>query len=318
MFQELATRQPRPDAVCLGMEAVDLEEDPGGMKHAGFHLPCWVRIASRVEIFAALRNNGDAGVQAAPGDSSRKKGDVRAARDCHRSPFPTIRMPQFQEKNKMVHFRSLPFIAACLVAGLTVPQSGEAQVQKNGTFKELRQQGRLTQIVVLDDAGSELEINLTPKVDFQIRAAGDKGFVAPGQILEGEGVLTNERIYISNVTIRYVPPKQRVSARGQIAKAPPRPGRSTNAYLVSGMIEAAQPDTDYPDFTLVGLKATRGPLIMLEKDFKVTVVANDPKLIPEGSIVSMEGMELRGGKFNASKLVVNLKTPLKSEDLLTE
>lgn len=250
-----------------------------------------------------------------PGISSRELGSVRA---CYRSPFPTIRMPLFQENYKMVHFRSLPFIAACLVAGLTAPQCGLAQAQKNGTVKEVRQQGRLTQVVVLDDAGSELEINLTPKVELQIRAAGDKGFVVPGQILEGEGVLTNERIYISNVTIRYVPPKQRITHRGQIAKAPARPGRSTNAYLVSGMIEAAQPDTDYPDFTLVGLKATRGPLIMLEKDFKVTVLSDNPELIPDGASVSMEGMEIRGGKFNASKLVINLKSPLKSEDLLTE
>ncbi len=209
-------------------------------------------------------------------------------------------------------------LLSALTAGLLAGTVAEAQTSVKGSVKEVTQKGRLTQLVVTDEAGNDHEINLTPRLELEIRAPGDADFVAPGQVLEGNGVMTNERLYFSDIHVRFVSPKSRTSVRPQIAKLPPKPGESKNSYSVLGQIDAARQDPDYPEYTQVALRGTRGPILMLQKNFKVTVIFSDTEMIEEGASVTMTGTEQRGGRFNPAKIVIQRKEAVKAEDLLKD
>lgn len=188
---------------------------------------------------------------------------------------------------------------------------------KTGVIKKITKKGRLTKMTIEDDQGGEYEISLTPKVDFQIQAPGDKGFIAKGQFIEGQGVMTNKRIYLSAVTVHFVTPGKRNSRRGGILKAPAKAGQSENEYLVSGTITANKPDEDYPDYELIALReASRGPYLMLEKKVKITVSTTDTSVLPENAKIRMQVIPLRSGKFTLKKAIIILTEALKSEDLL--
>ncbi len=187
---------------------------------------------------------------------------------------------------------------------------------KTGVIKNVTQKGRLTKMTIEDDQGGEYEISITPKVDFQIQAPGDKGFIAKGQFIQGQGVLTNKRIYLSAVTVFFVSSGKKISRRGGISKAPVKSGQSQNAYLVSGTIIANQADEDFPDYELVALReASRGPFLMLEKKVKVTVATSDISFLPENAKIRMQVLPLRGGRFTLKKATVKLSKPIKSEDV---
>ncbi len=189
---------------------------------------------------------------------------------------------------------------------------------KTGVVKEITKKGRLTKMTIEDDQGGEYEISLTPKVDFQILAPGDKGFVTKGAYIQGEGVMTNKRIYLSDVTIFVPLSGKKISKRGGIQKAPAQAGRSTNSYLVAGTIVAHQPDEDYPDYELVALReAPRGPYLMLEKNVKITVSTTDTSILPENAKIRMQVIPLRSGKFTLKKATISLTSPLKSDEVLT-
>ena len=207
-------------------------------------------------------------------------------------------------------------LAACC---LCLPATVQAQAPEpaiTGTLKSIEAAGRLTQITVTDDQGQDYEVKLNARTDFQIRGSGDAGFVVPGQYLEGTGTLTNEQLFIQSVTIRPVMPGKRSTRRGGIAKLPPRPGQSKSAYMVGGEIEAIGPAPDYPDYTAVKLKAVRGPVIMLEKNYQLTIISDNPELLTEGATVELYGKAPpRNGQFNASGVLVKVEK-LDSKEIL--
>ena len=200
--------------------------------------------------------------------------------------------------------------AECLAQG--------AEETKTGIIEEVVQKGRNTTLKIKDDQIGSFEVLLTPKIEFQIQAPGDKGFVAAGNILQAQGVMTNEQIFISKVTIRLVPAGTRSTFRGQVTKAPPKPGQSQNAYLVSGVIEESGPDPDYADYLRVTLKGVRGPALMLEKNVEVTLSSDQIDQIPDQAPVSVEGTLLRNGKFTPSKVTVRASKAWTSSDAASE
>lgn len=208
-------------------------------------------------------------------------------------------------------------VFSAVTVGLLMGTIAEAQTTVKGSVKEVTQKGRLTQLVVTDEAGNDHELNLTPRLELEIRAPGDADFVVPGQVLEGDGVMTNERLYFTDINVRFVAPKSRTSVRPQIAKRPPKPGESKNSYTVLGQIEGVREDPDYPEYTQVALRGTRGPILMLQKNFKVSVIFSDVEMIEEGAKVTMTGTEQRG-RFNPAKIVIQRKEAVKAEDLLKD
>ncbi len=88
-----------------------------------------------------------------------------------------------------------------------------------------------------------------------------------------------------------------------------------NTYQVMGMIQAIKPNPDYPEYTMLALNVPgRPPVINLEKDYNVKVMANDLSLIEAGMPVVLDGRMFRG-KFQVSKVTVNKSEPFKSEEI---
>lgn len=182
-----------------------------------------------------------------------------------------------------------------------------------GTVTEVKEQGRTKSIVVTNDQGQTLEIPLN-RVSVDIKGNGDKGFVQKGAYIGAEGVLTNDMIFVTTVNV-LVPPKGQKLPRGKVSKAPRRAGNSQNTYQVVGTIQALQANPDYPDYTMLAIDAPgKFPVINLEKNYQVKVVAMDPELIEVGQTVELEGRVLRG-KFVPSKITVNRKEAFKSEEV---
>jgi len=209
--------------------------------------------------------------------------------------------------------------ALALMAGLS---GTEAFAQTpdpaiTGTLKSIESAGRLTQITVADDQGQEYQVKLNSRMDFQIRGPGDAGFITPGQYMEGTGLLTNEQLFVHDVTIRPVLPGKRSTRRGGIAKLPPRPGQSKIAYMVGGEIEAVGPSPDYPEYTAVKLKGVRGPMIMLEKNYKLTIVSEDVGLLKEGDTVELYSKAPpRNGQIQPTGVLIK-RAKFESQELLS-
>jgi hypothetical protein len=206
-------------------------------------------------------------------------------------------------------------LLAPAVASAQATQQPQTET-RSATVVEVKEQGRSRILVVEDEMGEQHEYPLTARITLRVTAPGDAGFVAEGQYLAGTGVLTNEQIFLTSVEIHLATGRGRPQP-GRITKAPAQSGQSQNAYLVAGPIVAAAPDEDYPDHQRVALRVS-GPNapLMLEPDFKVTVVSSDPALITEGATVELELMPLRGGRENLVSATVNLEEAFSSEEML--
>jgi len=204
-------------------------------------------------------------------------------------------------------------IATCLFCSLSVvawAQRGPKTETLSGKVKEIQEKGRLSTLVVITDDGQELEFPLTPKVQFEVTAAGDQGFVRPGVYITAEGVLTNEQLFVKDLAVYIVGPGQRIPA-GKVVKSQQQANASVNSYGISGTVQGRQSSPDYPDYEQLALKiAGRIPPIMLEKDFQVTVIARTPKLAQPDAPVELQVIPLRGDKFNLVKATVKLGEPL--------
>lgn len=196
---------------------------------------------------------------------------------------------------------SLPTIAA--------DRRDPATTTKSGTIVEMQQKGR-GRLLVVEIDGKQQNVPVTPKLDLRIIASGDQGFVRPGQFLTASATMSNDKLFISALTIHPQRRGQKPQV-GKIAKAPAEPGESQLAYNVSGVVVATQPNTDYPDHIDVALKtAGQSPPIMLEPGLSITVSSGDPEKIPANASAEFEVTELRGGRINVVGITVRLDQPL--------
>lgn len=159
------------------------------------------------------------------------------------------------------------------------------------------------------------EIKVTSKVAVSVFAPGDIGFVRPGQYLEAKGILTNERVFLSEVSIFLVAKGKRPPA-GQVVKAQDAEGQSVNAHLVSGPILELKADEDYPSLQRLEMKFNGdAPLIMLEEGCKVWVHHYDPSTAPADADVEMTVKPLKGGKFTPLTVKIYRDAPFDSAEV---
>lgn len=208
--------------------------------------------------------------------------------------------------------------AAIVISLIAVPVSGaqkrgQKTETKQGTIVEVKQSGRRQALVVEID-GKQQTVAVTPKLNLQVKAAGDAGFLRAGQYLSATAVMSNDKLFIKELTISPVKKGQRVPP-GKIVKAPVEAGQSKSAYDVSGLITAMQPNADYPEHRDVVLKATgvRAP-IMVEPEYSVTVSSSDPALIPANAEAELEVAPLRGGRFKVVGVTINLPDALSAAE----
>jgi hypothetical protein len=187
---------------------------------------------------------------------------------------------------------------------------------RTGTLKEIVTKGRSKTLIITDAEGADHEFPLTPKIGFEVHGTGDEGFIAPGQVVKGTGVLTNERLIVNAVSVFLMEPGRKAPP-GRIAKSARMEGASVNSYDFLGEVVGKKQDADYPEYQQLGLKiAGKVPPIMLEEGYQVTVVSPSTELAKPGMTVEYDVLPLRGGRWNLARVKVLVDEPFKSEELL--
>ena len=228
------------------------------------------------------------------------------------------------------------WMRAILLSGLLavgVEWSGPSQVQaqapareaeddaspvKKGRLLELETKGRITTLKIETTDGESYEVKVTPMLDFAIVGGGDPSFVKPGMYLSARGVMSQEKIFVQNLTI-HVLPKGKRPPPGRFVKGQPQPGESLSLYEVSGEIAAVGPAEDYPDYTVVVLKVPgRNPPVWLEKNFEVRVSSTDPAHASPGADVELALRPIRGGKLFPVGVRIHRGAPFTAEEVLKE
>jgi hypothetical protein len=203
-------------------------------------------------------------------------------------------------------------------APMETPSAPMAPPAKTGTLREVQKKGSVATLVIdLDEGGDPLEIKLTPLINFSVATTGDAGFVAPGQIMTSTGVLTQGKLFLTDLTIHLLPKPKRPTT-GKIQKvAELMEGQSVESYNILGPITSVGPAEGYPEYTAVGLKiAGRAPAVWLEKDYNVFVNSTDPAHAPAGAKVTVTGKLLAGNRFSPIAVKVQRDEPLNSADVL--
>ncbi|MBL8848205.1 MAG: hypothetical protein JNG89_00905 [Planctomycetaceae bacterium] len=208
-------------------------------------------------------------------------------------------------------------VAAVLAAPALAYRPEPDTETKTGTVVEIKEKGR-GHVIVVEIDGKQQDVPVTPKLDLQIIASGDAGFVRPGQFLTASAIMSNDKLFIKELTIQVQRRGQKTPA-GRIAKVSAEAGASTLAYDVSGLITASQPNVDYPDHLDVALKTTGSSApIMLQPGYTVTVNSGDPAMIPANAQAELRVAPLRGGRVNVVGIKVRLEQPLVAEEFFKE
>lgn len=215
-------------------------------------------------------------------------------------------------------------LACAVILSAALPPAARAQPPQNqtetrsGTLVEIKKQGRGRFLVFEGADGEQQEFPLTPKVDFVVTAPGDAAAIAPGNFLTGTGTLTNNKLFLSDVSVRLAQKGKKLPP-GNIVKAPAVVGESEMSYVISGVIVAAAPDTENAGYHLVALRLPgKIPPILLEPGFSVSVSSADPELAKAGAPVELEVAPLRGGRFNLLKATVKLDEPIAAAEAEAE
>lgn len=192
------------------------------------------------------------------------------------------------------------------------PQQSQTQTIR-GLLLEIATKGRSRTLVFEDETGEERQLQLTPRIKFEVTAPGDASLIVPGQFVAAEGVLTNKQVFVREVMLIPVRKGQRVPP-GRARKLPPKAGRSENAYQVSGAVVSIGPDEDYPQYQRLVLKMSPQAPVLLEAGFSVTVRTSNPEMAIPGSDVRIEAQQVRG-RLMPTKVTVALSEPVTLEML---
>lgn len=183
-----------------------------------------------------------------------------------------------------------------------------------GTITGLETKGRTTLLTFTDEGGNVHEFALTPKVDLEIVATGDDGFLAPGMFIVADAVVSNDYLFASNIKV-YPQNTGRV-APAKAIPAPPIPGRSQNAHIVTGEVVRLDDKGDGKYDTLqLKLNAKSEMPMYIEPNHKVSVVLTDPSQIEVGQSASVMGRQA-GTRLIAIKITVNTGKSLKGAEFL--
>ncbi len=203
-------------------------------------------------------------------------------------------------------------LGICPFAAFT--QEGADETTLEGKVSGVTTKGKTTTLKVTDEGGTEHEFTLAPKVELEIVATGDDGFLADGQMVKIAAIQSNEAFFGSQFDVypQYV--GRAAPAKG--VKAPLKIGQSQSLHYITGEVSQL---ADIPDgkYDLLDLKGT-GKMklqVYVEPNHRVRVIFTDPKMIKVDQKVTVTG-KAAGAKFNASKVTVNTGDTLKGAEFL--
>ncbi|OYW19958.1 MAG: hypothetical protein B7Z55_07985 [Planctomycetales bacterium 12-60-4] len=211
-------------------------------------------------------------------------------------------------------------VLGLMVAGLGfVPADLRAQNSNEpttleGTVTSIVTKGKSTTIKVTDAGGNEYDYPITPKLDLEILAKGDDGFLAEGVVVKIDATESNEHFFGTQFDV-YPQFSGRVPV-AKAVKAPPKPGQSQSLHFISGEIVKLE---DIPDgkYDLLHLKGPgkQSLQVYVEPNHRVRVILTDPKSIKESQSVTVTG-RAAGQRFLASKISINTGETLKGAEFL--
>ncbi len=214
----------------------------------------------------------------------------------------------------------LPAISVCsgLVFFLCAASSsaqGTAQLPSlTGKVAGVETKGRTTTLTVTDDGGNEHEFALTPKVELEIVAVGDDGFLTEGQMVQIDAVESNESFF--GTTFSVYPHYSGRPVPAKAVKAPPSAGQSQNRHFVSGEIVRLDDKGD-GKYHLLQLKLNpKSQLaVYVEPTHQVRVILTDPSAIKEGQEVRVTGRQT-GQRLTPTKITIVTGETLKGAEFL--
>lgn len=188
----------------------------------------------------------------------------------------------------------------------------------SGEVVSVTKKGRSTVLRVKNDKGEEKDFNLTPKVQFEVKAKGGQDMLADGFFISGLATMPNDSAVAESILV-YPDLKGRPPI-GKFVKSPKRIGQSQNAYDFSGVVSGREPDAQFEGFekltfVLAGKKTAR---VLVNKATRVEVRLTDTSNVEPGAKVEMTGIPLRGGNVNLVSVVVNSDKEVKPEDFKPE
>jgi len=211
-------------------------------------------------------------------------------------------------------FPAFGLLLAVATAGvLAAPASAVAQGGRakkgpetekiTGKVAEIEKKGKAVTLTIDKEDGNKLEVLVTPKLKLEITGKGDTSFFQPKTWVSSESIIkTNNELFGRQFTVHLgVAPPPHVKADTT----------ATDVYHVAGQVMASTEDSLTMNFGAAGTKK-----VTFEEgaSVEVTINANDPDLIVEGSEVEVEGVT-RGTKFLPSRVAVTLEKPLTPEDI---
>ncbi|MEZ6067259.1 MAG: hypothetical protein R3B90_16500 [Planctomycetaceae bacterium] len=186
---------------------------------------------------------------------------------------------------------------------------------KSGKLTEVQQKGRTTTLILQMDDGQTHEVKVTPLISLAINGTGSKDLLEAGRLVSGTGIMSNNTIFLTEVTVHLLP-KGRKAPTGGVQKIEAEAGESVNQYMVGGELTSFGPADGFPEYMALGLKL-RGnvPNVWTEKEYTVKVSSADPEHAPVGSPVEVQYKLLRGGREMPAAIIVTREEPFTLDDV---
>lgn len=198
-----------------------------------------------------------------------------------------------------------------LVAGLLcVAPSGELFAQRKKAEAETlsgtvvsseKGRGKTYTLKIKTAEDKEIDIPLTPRVNFKVVGPGDAGFLRQGVTFTSTLVTANNMLFGNKFEV-YTGPA-------------PQPGVTANPdqkeiFEVVGKVLSVEEGKMTANLGSGGTQP-----VMLETGYTIVVHANSPELAKPGAAVELEGKPSSGGKgFNATRITVTSAEPFKAEE----
>gem|GEM_PF-3334971 len=206
-------------------------------------------------------------------------------------------------------------IAFVLVCGGVTVLNAQESPNLEATVTAVETKGKTTTLTVTDTAsGTEYKFQLTPKVELEIVADGDDGFLTEGVMVRATATESNNLYFATTFSV--YPQYAGKVLPAKAVKAPPQPGQSRTALIVTGEIVSLEdPAEEKYDILQLKVNPKTSLPVYVEPNHKVRVVLTEPSSIKEGQKASVTG-RVAGTKILPSKIVIETGESLKAAEFL--
>ncbi len=191
-----------------------------------------------------------------------------------------------------------------------------AMAQTGGTLTgkvaEVTRKGKTVTVTIRPEGGDPLAVEISARVKLEVVSTGDEGFFREGLAVSADCVESN-KLYFSG-KFRVIADAAQKPLPPSVVTPPAEPGTSRTRKIVSGTIVGFEKVAE-EKYDLLKLKSSpQQPLsVQVERNRSIQVVQTDPEQIATDMKATATGRPA-GGKFLATKLVIETGKKLKAEE----